>query len=87
MNCVVGECERELRINEAQPLDDPNAYTELNASLLHYVAIARQCKIEYFAIVRKAEQDLADRWIASEDEDLRKIGEALKDRDYSGLAI
>lgn len=81
MNLVVGECDRESAIV------DPEYQDKLVSSLDKFKQAAQRCRTEYTLSVRAAEAELALKWIESGDPDMKLIGEALRSRDYSILAI
>lgn len=86
MNLVIDQCNVEARIEDNHSEgDDPsrNLQTLLNS----YAGAARRCKASYLQRVRSAELELAKELQASDDEDVRKIGVALEEQDYSSLAI
>lgn len=79
MNLVIESCDDEIR--ESRQRGDKINFVEA------YQAAARHALARYLATVRVAELQLAAELSASEDEDVSIIGEALAERDYTGLAI
>jgi hypothetical protein len=91
LNLVVAQCREELRFNSDLMADDEEWAAGLgaqqDAGLKAMIAAAERCHSEYAARVQVAARALFAEWAASEDEDVRAIGEACRDEDYSSLAI
>jgi hypothetical protein len=57
------------------------------AEIEGYIKAIEQCRQEYADALRQMEQGLCDRWSASEAETVQMLAEALRDGDYSRLAL
>ena len=93
MDCVVQMCRQEKALGvdgQGESLGD-----DLNSDLDSYAAAARKCRLDYFQRIRvrlhelerQLKEELAKEWVATGDEDMKRIGECLVAEDYSELAI
>jgi transcriptional regulator with PAS, ATPase and Fis domain len=81
MRLVARQCEEEMFYS------DEDGHIQHEASLRSFAAVAHSCAAEHADAMRRAERELARKWLASDDEDVRRIREALMELDYTILAI
>jgi hypothetical protein len=87
MDLVQAQCKREKLFLARYGREFPDEKPYDTASLDAYTAAAQRCAREYLEIVRKAEEELARRWVQDADADVRVIGLSLLAREYQELAI
>jgi hypothetical protein len=63
------------------------AMLHARADLTQQIALVKQCLREYDAALASVEQTLFHRWAASDDEEVRRLGEAALANDFAALAI